>query len=289
MIASEPAKPESASVEELRAHVDANREALALARLGLGREVQVPLASKLQEQIETSGNAVGPLRRLARLMQSEARLAVAEGRRGDAVQIYFDMVRLGCAMGRGGLILDDLVGQAVTFMGLEGLIQICSELTPDGSRRLIRDLDAIDASRESAAEVLSRERAYAWAKASAFLRLQLVLNPTVFRQLSQPAEQSCEVAHKRTEALIRLLEIDLAVRAYHQEQGAAPDSLAFLIPRYLAKIPVDPFSGRLPIYRQQGDDTWRLYSVGPDGQDDGGSPIRQFRATSQGDMTLDVP
>src|SRR5262249_38244412 len=68
-----------------------------------------------------------------------------------------------------------------------------------------------------------------------------------------------------------------------------PASLDALVPGYLASAPADPF-GRGPLrVKAEGGDV-RVYSVGPDGVDDGGAPHppvkRENRDTVKGDVTL---
>ncbi|MBC8101415.1 MAG: hypothetical protein H7Z41_02345 [Cytophagales bacterium] len=75
-----------------------------------------------------------------------------------------------------------------------------------------------------------------------------------------------------------LLTTVLALRAYRAEQGAHPESLGALVSHgYLSRIPADPFAstGGTPVrYRRLAGGTYLLYSVGPDCQDDDGTPIR---------------
>lgn len=77
-----------------------------------------------------------------------------------------------------------------------------------------------------------------------------------------------------------LLTATLALRAYKLEHGAYPSSLTALTPGYLKAVPGDPFavSGTLR-YKRQGA-TYALYSVGPDGKDDGGRAIFDAREPS---------
>ena len=106
-----------------------------------------------------------------------------------------------------------------------------------------------------------------------------------------------------------LLLVTLALRACHLETGAYPQTLQELTPRYLAAIPADPFAmGNAPLRYQKrpvhdnfyawepawkrqevkrltqeleqpaypGRDAYTLYSVGPDGRDDGGQGIDEL-------------
>jgi hypothetical protein len=71
-----------------------------------------------------------------------------------------------------------------------------------------------------------------------------------------------------------LLAVTLALRAYRLEHGVYPDALSALVPRYLRSVPDDPFALPGPLrYRRDGRN-YLLYSVGPDGKDDGGRPVQ---------------
>lgn len=85
------------------------------------------------------------------------------------------------------------------------------------------------------------------------------------------------IQETRTDTENALLLTLLALRAYRLEHGAYPIALSALVPGYLKAVPDDPFalSGTLR-YRLAGA-KFVLYSVGPDGNDDGGKPI--FDAT----------
>lgn len=70
-----------------------------------------------------------------------------------------------------------------------------------------------------------------------------------------------------------MLQTALALQAFRGEHGAYPAALAELTPGYMASSIADPFGRGQPLgYRRTGS-TFVLYSVGPDGVDDGGRPI----------------
>jgi len=70
-----------------------------------------------------------------------------------------------------------------------------------------------------------------------------------------------------------LLLVSLALHSFRLEQGHCPKTLAELVPTYLKKLPEDPFArGGTFRYHSLGS-RYLLYSVGPDGSDDNGTPI----------------
>jgi len=70
-----------------------------------------------------------------------------------------------------------------------------------------------------------------------------------------------------------------------------PNSLDDLVPAYLAQIPADPF-GDGPLKAVRTDRALAIYSVGPDGVDDGGKPFSdRFKFAfpdSKGDIVIQV-
>jgi hypothetical protein len=70
-----------------------------------------------------------------------------------------------------------------------------------------------------------------------------------------------------------LLLTTFALHAYRLEHGAYPATLASLVPGYLTAVPADPFAVSGPIRYRPSGSRYVLYSIGPDGKDDGGMPI----------------
>lgn len=69
-----------------------------------------------------------------------------------------------------------------------------------------------------------------------------------------------------------LLLLRFALRAYTLEHGAAPAKLEQLIPGYLKAVPRDTFAADAPLHYVPSGKTYRLWSVGPDRKDNGGTP-----------------
>lgn len=129
---------------------------------------------------------------------------------------------------------------------------------------------------------------------------QPLLPKDILNQILLPVFAQAQHKDRDAQAQDALLLTKLAIRAYHQEQGVYPSSLGELVQAKILKdLPHDPFgkSETTPLrYRLLTRERYLLYSVGPDGKDDSGTPIdnrdsngRQKRwteATSRGDFVL---
>jgi hypothetical protein len=62
----------------------------------------------------------------------------------------------------------------------------------------------------------------------------------------------------------------LAVERFRLARGRWPESLADVVPEVLAAVPADPFDGQPLRYRRTAGGVV-IYSIGPDGADDGGT------------------
>jgi len=90
-----------------------------------------------------------------------------------------------------------------------------------------------------------------------------------------------------------MIKIHAALLLYEDDTRKFPEKLKELVPKYLTELPIDPFSGKAFIYKkEQFDVGWLLYSVGPDGKDNGGvRDSKKFldpRKAKLGKMTGDI-
>ncbi len=84
-----------------------------------------------------------------------------------------------------------------------------------------------------------------------------------------PAVHKVQKAWDRVQQVQDNLRLALALAWYHRNHGRYPKKLDELAPKYLRAIPGDVFSGKALIYRPT-EKGYLLYSVGPNGKDDGG-------------------
>jgi len=70
-----------------------------------------------------------------------------------------------------------------------------------------------------------------------------------------------------------LLAVTLGLQAYRADLGSYPETLNDLSPGYLDSLPLDPFALGQGFHYRRTEDRYLLYSVGPDGVDDGGVSV----------------
>jgi hypothetical protein len=91
-------------------------------------------------------------------------------------------------------------------------------------------------------------------------------------KITAPALLRAVESFERQIAIADLALIALSIKTYHRDTGNYPESLGELVPEYLDALPADAFSGEPYIYKaDQGG--FLLFSVGPNGKDDGGAPL----------------
>ena len=256
--------PTSSAWDEARSFLDANRETLAMARVALDRESVVPIAY-VPGYLVTGSAYRSAMNDLRSLFAWEARLAIREGRDLDAVRSCLDLIRLGHASCRGGVESDYWSGVTNASGGLVALYEVRDKLDPATCRRAIEILAALDEDREPYANYRERERAVQVAEqGQAMNSLARILNAGQIARFQARFDDN----FLENLAQARLVRVALALRAYQAEKGELPRDLAFLVPAYIRRVPLDPFSGKPPVYKPAAT-TYRLYSVGQNRLDDG--------------------
>lgn len=92
----------------------------------------------------------------------------------------------------------------------------------------------------------------------------------IFIRLLIPATRNAVEKMARAEALAGLGDLACALERHRLAHGSHPATLAELDSRFLAGPARDPLTSQLPAYERLADGTYRLWSVGVDGRDDGG-------------------
>ena len=70
----------------------------------------------------------------------------------------------------------------------------------------------------------------------------------------------------------QLVVTTIALKRHQLRHGKIPGDLQALCPEFLPSIPIDPVNGEPLHYKPNSGGTFLLYSVGEDGEDNGGDP-----------------
>jgi hypothetical protein len=286
LLTGDVGNPSTLDHDGLRALVSTNAEPLRLMRQGLSRGCSVPTDSAMTSISGLLGDLAN-FKSLARLLSEEGKLAEMENRNADAAQSYVDTIRFGNEISRGGFLINRLVGIACEAIGDTALSKLVPKLKPEEARRVVAELEKIDSAQVTWDEVRRNENRFArYQLSKGFNPISWVMT----RWGGWRSRQRAKMRDRKIQAHLRLLTTELALRCYQSEQGRSPSGLAQLVPKYLQRVPSDPFSGQSLVYRPQATN-WLLYSVGEDGVDDGGKPVtRSVSGTvTRGDTFYDSP
>ncbi|MEI6506532.1 MAG: hypothetical protein WCO90_11735 [Planctomycetota bacterium] len=138
----------------------------------------------------------------------------------------------------------------------------------DGYRRMMRAFQQLAADREASTNYAqTRRRAEALEKSLADRR------PGVLSSLVLPAITSVFQARARSETLHRAAAVLVAATKQRLASGVLPLEPAAFRDTPPFMLPADPFAeGGKPLVMKRGDNGLSVYSIGPDGGDDGGPP-----------------
>ena len=294
-----------------RALVEANAHALKMTRQGF----TLPYRCRPLRSINDTFPEYKQERELARLLAVEGQVRQEQGDVGGAVSSRLDAVQLGAEVPHGGVIISDLVGIACQAIGRHRMWNQVDHLTATQARQASRRLETLQTRQVPFADVLQEEK---WSGQAVMInnmrhplwywhskRMSMNTYTEYMDTAIASARRSYAAGHEEppmpndvlcaflapvvTPARCRhtdnaaqnaLLMTALALRAYRLEHGAYPATLNALAPGYLAHVPNDPFALSGPLHYHRAATTFVLYSVGPDGKDDGGKPI--FDTTKAG-------
>ncbi len=256
--------------EELHRVVSQNSKALETVRRGLKKQSAVPVANDLT-WINTHIAQLGPQKSMAQLLIAEGVIHLQEGHTNEAARSFADCIVFAHAAHRRGLMIDELVAIACQMMGAQRLVPAARHVSPEALREILPDLIAVDQAREPASAILERDRE--WSR-QAYGVWRWMWMRIIMRKDLRAGEASFEKKQARSVAALRLVMTELAIRGYQGKNGKPPTALAELVPAWLPAVPLDPFSNEPLVYRISTN-SYLLYSVGPDGKDDQGTPLKR--------------
>jgi hypothetical protein len=107
---------------------------------------------------------------------------------------------------------------------------------------------------------------------------------TFFAKLLMPALSKAVRQSARMQTSLDTARVSIALERHRLANGALPETLNALVPRYLAKIPTDLIDGKPLRYRRDADGGYILYSVGWNQTDDDGEVARSKGKDSNPDI-----
>jgi hypothetical protein len=268
----------SAPPEEIRSAVSRNSNALEIVRSGLKKQSAVPVTNDVN-WFSAHMVQMPALKKVAQLLIAEGLIHLHEGRTNEAARSFADCIVFAHAAHRRGLMIHELVAIVCQSMAAQRLVRVAPRVSPDMLREILPDLIALDQAREPTAAILQRDRA--WVR-GAYGLLRSTWWRTVTWKNLRDAETNFEKKHARSVAALRLVMTELAVQGYQAKNGKPPMALTDLVPAWLPAVPLDPFSNQPLVYRATTN-SFLLYSVGPDGTDDQGTPLTRGE-TETGDL-----
>lgn len=106
-----------------------------------------------------------------------------------------------------------------------------------------------------------------WALGAAALVFSAIFAVVIIAALATPVKALLD-DRKLSAAFDGLVQVGAAIERYRVATGKYPETLDALVPTYLGEVPLDPYAKTAPRYETAP--SHRLWSVGPDGNDDGG-------------------
>jgi len=261
--------------------------------------------SGLSSLVETK--TLGGIRALALRCRDAGIVEELKGHPDAAVDWHLANIRMGTQVSHGA-VLQNLVGTGIIFVGMGSLDSLIANaaLSDESLREIIAGCLAAESSIPEWADTMKCEKEYTWelmrsgglggkfgyfflgARRGLNKSLEEVGTPLYILLAGQEAQDILHGKHPKGEGLLapvrlpwyavvgrgdvslRATRIRAAIALYQRENGKLPDNLDALCPKFLPTVPLDPFSGK-PLRYEKTQDGWKLWSVGSDLKDDGGT------------------
>lgn len=270
------------SDQELASVVATNEPVLAEARKALRHESVVALDWNADQQwLQFHIDRIKGFRDLARAFAAEGRYSQKQGDTRRAVTCGLDALQLVKAASNGGLGTDYLMALAINYGTSSWLRDACETATLDDCQYVLNNLPSITEQVELPSAITEREWHFFRRVNGIYTTFMMEMT---FANNRQDFENQLEESLLRVQTINSLVRLHYAIRVFQLQENRLPNTLGELTPRVLRAVPKDPFNGQEFVY-QPGKDRYLLFSVGPNGVDDGG--IEDPNDYSQGDLFLE--
>jgi len=255
---------------ELDFAVNGVREPIAEVRNLVRLPSRVPVDYFHEELLDLV--ALQEFRGIARALAGVGRHSILTGEPDEACRAYVDTLRLGYFVRAEGLMIDALVGIAITGVGNGSLYDHRAKFSSNVCQEAVAVILNLLEAAESYEGFQHRDDIWATNASDWHGRLQNALMRASGEHLIYTHHDYRDIFLLEI-ARLRLLAAELALQAYRAEHGDWPNALTELVPEYLPELLTDPFDNDgHPLRYLLLDDGYRLYSVGANRTDNGGTP-----------------
>lgn len=214
---------------------ETNRAAVTEFRKGLRQETAVTLSTKRDWDDEHEAD-LKRLKRMAIVLGMESRAQQLQGQTNAAARCVLDIILLGQALGRGGLLPDAINGLAVETLGYGLLRAQAPTLDTATCRELAQELERAEARRESPDQLFRTDKTWSFARFGLIARVGALAS----RDLQSKRRADFEKRYNEVVRRTRRLTLLLAARAVQLEAGKPVTSPTEVVPSVLQRVPEDP-------------------------------------------------
>jgi len=221
--------------EAIRQIGQTNREALGRLHDALRTETGVPLRIE-RGWVDKHAEDVKRLKRLAVVLGIQSKAELLDGSTNDSAKCLVDVILLGHALARGGILSDGINALAVETIGAASLRAQVPYLDAEFCRNAAQELERYEARREQPERILKTEKD--WSAASFGLISRM--GGLFLRKAEAHRHAEFTRRYQETTRRTRRLMLILGARAVELETGRRVMSPSDLVPGVLKSVPLDP-------------------------------------------------
>jgi len=225
--------------EAIRHAAETNRPQVERLRAALRTETGVPLRVE-RGWVDKHAEDVKKLQRLAVVLAIQSKADLLDHNTNSSARCLLDVILLGQALARGGILSDGLKALTVETVGTAALRAQAPYLDAALCRTAAQELERAEARRERPERILKTEKD--WSAAS-FGLIGRVGGLVLRKPQAQRRAEFLARYHETTRRTRRLM-IVLAARAVELETGRRVANTSALVPGVLRSVPLDPEKNR---------------------------------------------